>query len=90
MQTLKEFKSKKVNEYILFFFMLIQFSPSSGRWTHVKELPNTKLLVSLNHKLREAANMAIFDLSRKVPKKIYTFEKALGGKINSNCINCES
>lgn len=31
--------------------------------------------------------MAILDISRKVPKKIYTFEEVFGGKIGSHCIN---
>ena len=68
--------------------MLIQFSASSGCYTHVKEIPDTKLLISLNHIWRQSANMAIFDISRKVPRKIYTFEEVSGGKIVSNCMNC--
>ena len=70
--------------------MLINFSVSSDN-THVKEIPNTKLLVSLNHDTYSAANMAIFDLSRKVVKTIYAFEEVWVDDIEdgslSNCIN---
>ena len=69
--------------------MLIQFTASSGYGTFVKEIPNTKLLVSLNYFYKKAANMAIFDLSKKVAKKIYSFEEVLGGKSNSNYLNSE-
>ena len=61
--------------------MLIQFSPSTGVFTHVKEIPNTRLLVSLNHKYNQSANMAIFDISKKVAKRIYSFEETSGSKI---------
>lgn len=48
----------------------------------MKEIPNTKLLVSLNHKFNTSANMAIFDISQKAVNKIYSFEEVSGGKIN--------
>ena len=70
------------------FLMLIQFLQFSGDKTLVKEIPNTKLLVSLNHnndKRVNRANMAIFDLSRKSARKIYSFEEVCGGNSQSNC-----
>lgn len=46
----------------------------------MKEIPNSKLLVSLNHHLIHSANMAIFDVSKKgKTRKIYAFEEAFGG-----------
>ena len=74
--------------YIL-IVLLIQFSLYSGYWTHVKEIPGTKLLVSLNHNCDYGANMAIFDLSRKNAKAIYTFEEVAEMNLSiSNWINC--
>ena len=69
------------------FLGLIQSSLYSGFWTYLKEIPNTKLLVSLNYHHKESASMAIFDISRKVSKEIYSFEEIFGGKSNSYCIN---
>ena len=49
-------------------------------WTYVKELPNTRYLVSLNHAYSSGANMEIFDLSNgNRVKKIFSFEEVLGG-----------
>ena len=50
-------------------------------WIHVKEIPNTRYLVSLHHSYKNAAYMEIFDISKKgQAKKIYTHEKLSGGK----------
>lgn len=46
----------------------------------MKEIPNTKLLVSLNHNYSESAKMEIFDLSQKTVKRIDSFDRVLGGK----------
>ena len=35
-------------------------------WTHVKEIPNSKLLISLHHDSDDSATMEIFELSNKV------------------------
>lgn len=49
--------------------------------THVKEIPNTKLLVSLHHAYNLGANLEIYDISQKSrPRKIYSFEEVKGGK----------
>ena len=49
----------------------------------MKEIPNTKLLVSLNHQSKESANMKIFDVSKSWRvKEIYTFEEVFGGDID--------
>lgn len=45
----------------------------------MKEISNTKLLVSLHHNDTMSANMEIFDLSQKAVKKIYAFEEVHGG-----------
>ena len=51
-------------------------------WTHVKEIPNTKLLVSLYHNCYKSTNMEIFDISKKdQPKKIYSLGEVSGSKI---------
>ena len=76
MQILKEFKFHKV---YVFSILAANSTRTSGGLTHVKEIPNTKLLVSLNHNYLKSANMAIFDLSWQVPKKIYSFEGVSGG-----------
>lgn len=53
-------------------------------WTHVREIPNTKLLVSLSHSFFTSANMEIFDISKKTPRKIYSFEEVFGSKAVSS------
>ena len=51
-------------------------------WTHVKEIPNTKLLVSLYHYSNDAVNMAVFDISKKDQiKEIYSLGEVSGGRI---------
>ena len=48
-------------------------------WTHVKEIPNTKLLVSLHHSYDKSANMAVFDISKKDHiKEIYSLGEVSG------------
>ncbi len=43
-------------------------------WSHVKEIPNTRLLISLNHNYIGSAKMEIFDLLQKQKaRKIYSF-----------------
>lgn len=50
-------------------------------WTHVKEIPNTKLLMSFNHNYIQSANMEVFDVSKKgQPQKIYSLDTVCGGK----------
>ena len=52
-------------------------------WPHVKELSNTKLLVSLHHNFNVSANMVIYDISKKKkPNRVYSFEEVFGGKID--------
>ena len=47
---------------------------------HVREIPNTSLLVSLNHHHNKSASMEIFDISFKgQARKIYSFEETFGG-----------
>ena len=46
-------------------------------WTHVKQIPDTKLLVSLHNNWERSANLEIFDVSKKDQiNKIYSFEEA--------------
>ena len=61
--------------------MRILFSDDDS-WTHVKEIPNTKLLVSLHHNWEKPANMAVFDISKKDQiKEIYSL-----GEVSGRCI----
>ena len=54
-----------------------------SEWTHLKEISNTKLLVSIHSDWANAANMEIFDISKKgQANKIYPFEEVSGGKID--------
>ena len=49
-------------------------------WTHVKEIPNTKLLVSLHHNAGTLANMAVYDISKKGQiHEIYSLGEVKGG-----------
>ena len=57
-------------------------SENSRCWTHVKEIANTGLLVSVHHCWSTSANLEVFDVSRKgQPKKIYSFDEVSGGRI---------
>ena len=48
----------------------------------MKEISNTKLLVSANHCWKTSANLEVFDVSRQgQAKKIYSFEEVSGGRI---------
>lgn len=52
-----------------------------GGWTHVKEIPNTRLLVSLNHDDEVSASMEVYDISKQDQvQKIYSFEEIRGCK----------
>lgn len=51
--------------------------------THVKEVTNTRLLVSVNYQWDQSAHLEVFDVSRKGQvKKLYSFEEISGSKIN--------
>ena len=50
-----------------------------GDWTLVRDIPDTKLLVSLNHYSQKSATMEIFDISSQSVKKIYSFDEVVGG-----------
>ena len=53
----------------------------SGSWTHVKEIPNTRLLVSVHHCWDTSAKLKVFDVSRKGQRKsIFLSEEVLGGR----------
>ena len=48
----------------------------------MKEIPNTKLLVSLHHNYAESANMSIFDISKQEQiREIYSL-----GEVSGACI----
>lgn len=50
-------------------------------WSHLKEIPNTKLLVSLQQNWSKSAKIGIFDISAKgKAKQIYAFEEVQGCK----------
>ena len=64
-------------------FPYISFCIYIGRyasWTHVKQIPNSNLLVSLHHCWDISANMEIFDIAQNgYVRKIYSFEETSGG-----------
>mgnify|MGYP000880086214 FL=1 len=48
----------------------------------MKEIPNTKLLVSLHHNYENSANMSIFDISKKDQiKEIFSLGEVSGERI---------
>ncbi len=50
-------------------------------FAHVKEIPDTRLLVSFQHRIGESANLQVFDVSQKGrANKIYSFEEVVGCK----------
>mgnify|MGYP000947881788 CR=1 FL=1 len=50
----------------------------------MKELPNTKLLVSLHHNSEKSANMSVFDISKKDQiKEVYSLGEVSRGRINN-------
>ena len=60
---------------------LITISQGDDNWTHVKEIANTRLLVSMQHVGSKSANLEVFDVSRKGQvRKIYSFEEVSGGR----------
>lgn len=56
----------------------------------MKEIPNTKLLVSLYHHRSRSTNLEIFDISKKEQAvKIYSLEEVVGSNIPFNdSMNC--
>ena len=56
------------------------YNKSRASWSHVKEIPNTRFLVSVQHANEFGANMRIFDISQKgEAKTIYSFEEIRAG-----------
>ena len=48
-------------------------------WTLVKEIPYTKLLVSLHHNYGKSANMTVYDISKKNQiKEIFSLDEISG------------
>lgn len=67
----------QIFQIILNLMMIIMIAYS---WTHVKEIPNTTLLVSLHHDWLQGANLGIFDISKKDRiNRIYSCELVKGG-----------
>lgn len=49
-------------------------------WNHLKEIPNTKLFVSLHRYNLRSAKLKIFDVSTKEKaREMYSFEEVSGG-----------
>ena len=68
----------------------IQFFMNYGGdncWPHVKEIPGTKLLISLHHSVSKCANIEVFNLGNKGrPRKIYSFDEVIGCMFASSII----
>ena len=70
----------KIRIFGMFFDNHID-SEIGSTWTHVKEIPNTNLLVSLHHNYLKSASMEVLDISKKgEAKKIYSLGEVSGGK----------
>ena len=60
---------------------MITISQGDDNWTHVKEISNTGLLVSVGYSVSKSANLEVFDVSRKGQvRKIFSFEEVSGGR----------
>ena len=78
-------KTQVVYFNLSFLFQIRSQYIKGDSWTHVKEVANTGLLVSVRHNEENAANLEVFDVSQKgQPKKIYSFEEVSGGRSFSN------
>ena len=83
MQALMELKLRiQVNLESQIILRLIYDNIIGRNWTHVKEIPNTNLLVSLQHSFHNSAKMAVFDISKKDQiQEIYSLGEVSGGTI---------
>ena len=64
----------------LFFNLSFFTSTALSSYSHVKMIPDTGLLVSLHHHWRKAAQLEVFDVSKKgLARKIYSFGEVFGG-----------
>src|SRR5690348_13908601 len=62
------------------FFYTFEISTVDS-WTHVKEISNSKLLISVHHAWKKSASMKLFDISRKEQvREIYFLEEVFGSK----------
>lgn len=69
--------------YLCLSLIQLYYLCIDNSWTHVKEIPNTKLLVSLRHNSNQSANLTIFDTSQNIKaKKIYSLGAIYGGQIH--------
>ena len=65
--------------------MLQYHLKDSYTWSHLREIPNTQLVVSLKHHYDKGANMKVFDISKKgKSRNIYTYEEVPGSNIGHN------
>ena len=77
-------KISPVSYYIQAILLsILLFCQDTMNRTHVKEIPGTRLLVSLYHSFWNCAKIELFDLScREKVKKIYSFEQVIGGNFH--------
>ena len=92
LETFQEFSTfdgtflNKINGILIFSnlaLILITISKEyEPGWAHLKEIPNTELIVSVHHSWDVSANLEVFDVSQKEQvKKIYSFEEIPGCRI---------
>ena len=68
---------------LLYYYVNNQDDDYSS-WTHVKEIPGSKLLISLHHFSKKCANIEVFNLTKKgKSEKIYSFDEVIGCKFVS-------
>ena len=84
------FDGVKLNEsdgrfQLLIYTTSVTVHKGEVSWTHVKEIGNTGLLVSVHHCYNTSANLEVFDVSQKgQAQKIYSFEEVSGSKTSIN------
>ena len=82
MQVLKEysFVTKVLINFELLNHPYVTYEDEYS-WTHVREIPDSKLLVSLHHACLDSANITVFNLTKKGrAEMIYSFNEAFGCK----------
>ncbi len=84
-QNFVTFDGARINyksKYEILEFSLIWLQFLGWSWTHVKEISNSKLLVSLQYDQNESVNLELFDISKKgKANKIYSLGEVSGSKL---------
>ena len=77
-------RNSQLGSSIIHFLNLITLGNS---WTHVKEIPNTRLVCSLSHDRCRSAKLSIFDISRRNANMVLSTEEIRGGNLINHKLN---